>query len=225
MKKILTFLVLPAIIVVLGVLIWNSIQEPVVFNKERKDREEVAIQRLKDIRDLQVAFKSRYGKFTGSIDTLVDFYNNGKITIIKQIGSMDDSVAVENTKALKKKHRKITNAELLAYYEKGMNIVLSIEDSIAVKDTLLKRANFNAENLKTIPFSNGKPIIMKAVIKKVSGVDVPLFEACMPFADLLQGLNHQLLVNLKAEREDTNRYPGLKVGSVDAPNNNAGNWE
>lgn len=201
MKKILTFLVLPLVIIGLGILIWNSIQEPVVFKKERTKREEVAIQRLKDIRTLQVAFKGKYGKFTAKIDSLIDFYNNGQITIIKQIGSMDDSLAVAQ-KRVRRDSIKIN-----------------------VKDTLLKRAHFNVEDLKTIPFSGGKPIIMNAVVKQVSGVDVPLFEASMPFSDLLQGLNHQLIVNLNAERKDTGRYPGLKVGSVDAPNNNAGNWE
>ena len=225
MKKILTLLVLPAIIVVLGVLIWNSIQEPVVFKQERENREKVAIQRLKDIRTLQSAFKSSFGKFTPSMDTLIDFYNNGKITIKKQIGSMDDSVAVANTQALRKKNRKITNEELLAYYEKGMNLVLSIDVEIPVKDTLLKRADFKVDDLRYIPFSDGKEIDMKDTFKVVSGVDFPLFEAGMPFSDLLKGLNHQLIVNLNAERNDTGRYPGLKVGSIDAPNNNAGNWE
>ncbi|MBP3343454.1 MAG: hypothetical protein J6L20_03810 [Bacteroidales bacterium] len=225
MRKFLTFLVLPAIIVVLGVLIWNSIQEPVVFKQERENREKVAIQRLKDIRTLQSAFKSSFGKFTPSMDTLIDFYNNGKITIKKQIGSMDDSVAVANTQALRKKNRKITNEELLAHYEKGMNLVLSIDVEIPVKDTLLKRDDFKVDDLRYIPFSDGKEVDMKATVKVVSGVDVPLFEAGMPFSDLLKGLNHQLIVNLNAERNDTGRYPGLKVGSIDAPNNNAGNWE
>ena len=225
MKKILTLVVLPAIIVVLGVLIWNSIQEPVVFKQERENREKVAIQRLKDIRTLQTVYKSSFGKYAPAMDTLIDFYNNGKITIVKQIGSMDDSVAVANTQALKKKNRKITNQELLAYYEKGMNLVLSIDIEIPVKDTLLKREGFNVEDLRYIPFSDGKEVLMQSAIKVVSGVDVPLFEACMPFSDLLKGLNHQLIVNLNAERNDTGRYPGLKVGSIDAPNNNAGNWE
>ena len=155
---------------------------------------------------------------------MVDFYNNGQITITRMIGSMDDSAAVANTEALKKKNRKITNEELLAYYEKGMNLVLSIDMSIPVKDTLLKRDDFKVEDLKTIPFS-GNPIIMDAVIKQVSGVDVPLFEACMPYDDILVGLKRQYIVNLKCEAEDMGKYPGLKVGSVDAPNNNAGNWE
>lgn len=224
MKKILTFLILPLAIVALVYAIWNSVQEPVQFQKDTKARESIAIQRLKDIRTLQDAFKGAHGHFTASIDSLVNFYHNDSIKIVRQIGSMDDSAAVANTEALKKKNRRITNEQLLEYYEKGMNLVLSIEMAIPVKDTLLKRADFKAEDLKTIPFSD-KPIIMNALVKQVSGVDVPLFEACMPYEDYLIGLDRQYIINLKCEAEDMGRYPGLKVGSVDAPNNNAGNWE
>lgn len=201
MKKILTFFVLPVLIIGIGYAIWTSLLRPVNFNKERAARERVATQRLKDIRTLQVAFKGKHGHFTASIDSLVDYYNNGYITIIRQIGSMDDSLAVAQKRVKRDSIR------------------------INVKDTLLRRSDFNINDLKTIPFSGGKPIIMAAVVKPVSGVEVPLFEACMPFSDLLAGMNHQLIVNLNAERNDIGKYPGLKVGSIDAPNNNAGNWE
>jgi hypothetical protein len=201
MKKILILVVLPAIIIVLGFLIYKSVQQPVEFEKQRKIRESVCIERLKDIRTLQVAFKSKYNKFTSNMDSLIDFYNNGTITIIRQIGSFDDSVAV----AQKRVYR----------------------DSIpvAVKDTLLKRPGFVVDSIAYIPFSGGKKMVMQAVIAKVSGVDVPLFEAAAPYDLLLAGLERQLIVNLKADREIQGRYEGLKVGSIDAPNNNAGNWE
>lgn len=201
MKKILTFFVLPVLIIGIGYAIWTSLLRPVNFNKERAARERVATQRLKDIRTLQVAFKGKYGHFTASIDSLIDYYNNGHITIIRQIGSMDDSLAVAQKRVKRDSIR------------------------INVKDTLLRRSDFNINDLRTIPFSGGKPVIMAAVVKPVSGVEVPLFEACMPFNDLLSGMNHQLIVNLNAERNDIGKYPGLKVGSIDAPNNNAGNWE
>ncbi len=201
MKKILMYVILPAIIIVLGYVIYKSVQQPVVFEKNRKLRESVCIDRLKDIRTLQVAYKSRYNKFTGNMDSLIDFYNNGTITIIKQVGSLDDSAAV---------------AENRVYRD-------SIQ--IAVKDTLLKRNNFVVDSIAYIPFSGGKKIILEALIAKVSGVDVPLFEAAAPYDNLLIGLDRQLIVNLKADRELVGRYPGLKVGSIDAPNNNAGNWE
>lgn len=201
MKKILIFVVLPVIAVVLGYLIYSSIQEPVVFEKERRFREAVCIERLKDIRTLQVAYKSKYNIFTGEMDSLIDFYHNGKITIVKQVGSMDDSAAVAE------------------------NRVYRDTISIPVKDTLLERAGFVIDSIAYIPFSGGKKMNMTAIIAKVSGVDVPLFEASAPYDYLLQGLERQLIVNLNSDREMAGRYPGLRVGSIDAPNNNAGNWE
>jgi len=226
MKKIITFIVLPIIIVFLGYLIYASVNEPVQFNKQKEKREQVGIQRLKDIRTLQVAFKSKHGRFAPTVDSLIWFYNEGTIVISKQIGSNDDSVAVATTNALKKKNPKITPEQLMAHYENGENLVFKIDKNVPVKDTLFNdRPNFCVDSLKNIPFC-GEPVIMTATIKEVSGVNVPLFEACMPFKSILKGIEpYQLIVNIVAERESQGRYPGLKVGSIDAPNNNAGNWE
>lgn len=201
MKKILIFVVLPVIVLILGYLIYKSVQEPVVFERQRKARESVCIERLKDIRTLQVAYKSRYNKFTGDMDSLIDFYNNGQITIIKQVGSMDDSAAV---------------AEKRVYRDSIL---------IPVRDTLLKRNGFVVDSIAYIPFSGGQKMHMNAIIAKVSGVDVPLFEASAPFDLLLLGLERQLIVNLNADRNLVGRYAGLRVGSIESPNNNAGNWE
>jgi len=201
MKKILTSVILPLLIIGGVYLLVASIMEPVNFNKNVKDRETIAIERMKDIRTLQVAYKSEYGRFLSTTDSLVDFYKNGQITIVRQIGSMDDSLAVAQKKVSR--------------------------DSIklSVRDTLLKHRTSTIDSLNFIPFSGGKRVQMETVIKVVSGVNVPLFEATMPYDDLLKGLNRQLIINLKAEKEDMGRYPGLKVGSVTQPNNNAGNWE
>ena len=97
---------------------------------------------------------------------------------------------------------------------------------VAVKDTLFhSRRDFNIDSLKYIPFSQGDTIQMEAIVKEVSGVKVPLFEAKMPYKSLLKGLDNQLRINLDADRRTMNRYEGLQVGSISAPNNNAGNWE
>lgn len=200
--------------------------KPIKFNEERAAREAVAIQKLKDIRDLQVAYKNKYGKFASALDTLVDFYKNDKMVINMQIGSVNDSVMVAHTDAVKKANKGITDKGLYELYQKGdHNLVFSIKSEIPVKDTLLKREGFDIDKIAEIPFTNGKKIEMKSIVKQVSGVDVPLFEANIPFDDLLEGMDHQLLVNLKSERDKMNKFPGLKVGSIDNPNNNAGNWE
>ena len=199
--KILCYVILPLMIVGGVYLLVQSVMKPVRFNKNVADRETIAIQRLKDIRTLQVAFKAEYGRFLPTTDSLVDFYRNGVITIVRQVGSMDDSLAVAQKKVFR--------------------------DSVKVnvRDTLLKNRVNTIDSLNFIPYSGGKRIQIESVVKVVSGVNVPLFEATMPYDDLLKGLDRQLVVNLKAEKEDMGRYAGLKVGSVTQPNNNAGNWE
>ena len=190
--------------------------KPVNFNDEKAQREQVAIQRLTDIRTLQVAFKSVNNRFSSSVDSLIQFYNTGELTIVKQIGSMDDSLAVA---------RKQVKRE---------------EIKVPVKDTLFKdRPDLVLDSLRYVPFTNKMPIEINTVVKQVSGIPVPLFEAKVPygvrpeavngvkqpFVGLLQGMDEQLIINLNAEREDQGRYSGLMVGSIDNPNNNAGNWE
>lgn len=226
MKKLLTFCILPIVIVVLAYLIYSSIMQPVRFEKEADLRKQVAVERLKDIRTIQSVYKSANGVYAPSMDTLIAFYNEGKIKVVMQIGSMDDSLAVAHTEAVKKANKKITNEQLYEMYLKGdKNLIVQIAQEMPVKDTLFNRPNFNIEDLRYIPFSDGELVEMNTIVKQVSGVDVPLFEAKMPFTSLLKGMDHQLIVNLVAERVDTNRYPGWMVGSIDNPNNNAGNWE
>ena len=230
MKKSLQIIlevVLAVICVVLAVAIVRSINKPVAFNKQKAYRESVGVQRLKDIRTLQVAYKTVNGKFTSTVDSLINFYNTGNMTVVLQIGSMDDSLAVAHTQAVKRKNRKITPEQLFKLYQEGdQNLVFSIESKVPVKDTLFNdRPDLVLDSLKYIPFSGGEPVQMEAAVKMVSGVPVPLFEARMPYKLLLKGLDNQLRINLDADQRAKNRYEGLQVGSVTAPNNNAGNWE
>jgi hypothetical protein len=205
----------------------TSILKPVNFNKETARRTEVGVQRLKDIRTLQVAYKSVNNKFCSTVDSLKDFYLNGQMEVVMQVGSQDDSLAVAHTEAVKKANRKITSNDLYQMYLNGdKNLVFSVINKIPVKDTLFNgRDDFNIDSLKYIPFSGKEPVQMEAVTKLVSGVQVPLFEARMPYKLLLKGMDNQLRINLDAEKRDQNRYEGLQVGSISAPNNNAGNWE
>ena len=154
MKKVLTYIVFPLAIIALLWFIVQSVSAPVRFNNERDARQKEAITTLEDIRTLQVAYKNVHNAYAPVMDSLIDFYNNGNMTIVKQIGSMDDSLAV------------------------AMKLVKRETILIPVKDTLFNdRPNFNPENLRYIPYSGGDTVIMKAVTKMVSGVNVPLFEA------------------------------------------------
>ncbi|MBQ8060440.1 MAG: hypothetical protein IJ205_00640 [Bacteroidales bacterium] len=234
LKTILS-IVLALLCVFLVYKIYDGVMQPVRFEKDVNARKKVAIQQLKDIRELQVAYKSVNDKFTASFDTLKQFYKTGEMIVLMQVGSKDDSLAVAHTNEVKKAARgKLTDADLFKLYQQGdKNLVFAIQNKIPVRDTLFhSRTDFNIDNIDKIPFSVGEygaaavqNVEMDAIIKKVSGVDVPLFEAKMPYKSLLNGLDHQLIVNLIAEREDLGQYEGLQVGSITAPNNNAGNWE
>ena len=207
LKTILS-IVLALLCVFLVYKIYQGVMEPVRFEHDVNARKKVAIQQLKDIRDLQVAFKSVNDRFTASFDTLKQFYNTGEMVVLMQIGSKDDSLAMAHTNEVKKaKKGKITDADLYKLYQEGdKNLVFSIQNKIAVKDTLFKnRDDFNINTIEKIPFAVGEygaaavtDIEMDAIVKKVSGVDVPLFEAKLPYKSLLNGLNHQLIVNLIA---------------------------
>ena len=230
-KKLLCYLILPLLIVLLGWLIVKSVMKPVEFNKQKAAREQVGIQRLKDIRDLQVAFNSVNGHFASTLDSLKDFYKKGEMAVVMQVGSRDDSLAMAHTDAIKKTYRKVNEQELnqILYklYQQGdKNLVFSVTSKIPVRNTLFNgRTNFNVDSLDFVPFSGGEKIEMSSIVKTVSGVQVPLFEAKIPYKQLLRGLDNQLRINLDAERRESDRYEGLQVGSITSPNNNAGNWE
>ena len=233
LKSVLVYLILPLAVAGLSYAIVQSIKEPVDFNKHKAEREKVAVQRLKDIRTLQDAFKSENGRYTASVDSLKYFYNDSTMQVVMQIGSEDDSVAVANTQKLKKRNPRIKPEQMLELYRKGERLVFRIENELAVKDTLFKnRPDFDIDSLAYVPFSHGDSVSMAAVVKTVSGVKVPLFEASMTYKSLLKGLDNQLRINLDAAEKEKNEkkygtsdFSGLKVGSITTPNNNAGNWE
>ena len=98
------------------------------------------------------------------------------------LGGIVESLGVVNTVKLKKARRGITPEQMYELYKNGERLVFSISSKINVKDTLFhSRKDFNIDSLRYIPFSNGDTIQMEAIIKEVSGVKVPLFEAKMPY--------------------------------------------
>lgn len=82
MKKVIQ-IVLLAVIVCLGYLVYTSINEPIEYEKQYNKRYSAVVNRLKLIRDAQVAYKSINNKYTGSFDTLIDFVKNGQLKMLR----------------------------------------------------------------------------------------------------------------------------------------------
>ena len=201
-------------IIVLAYLLWESIQKPIRFNKEKDRRENATIQRLKDIRSAQLAFKAEYDRYTGSFDTLIHFLENDSFRVVKAIGSVPDSMVEE--------YKSRTKAERVALRD---GLISRDTIKLSVKDSLFS-PNFYIDSLRYVPFTNGKQFEMAAgVLETISKVAVRVFEAKVPYDILLAGMDRQLVINYKETREKITGYPGLRVGSLTEATNNAGNWE
>jgi len=205
--------VLAVAIIVLCYLLWESIQKPIRFNKEKDRIEQATIQRLKDIRSAQLAFRSEHGRFTGDFDSLIIFLKTDSFSVVQAIGSVPDSMIEE----LGRK-----KAELQALKE---GLISRDTIRLSVKDSLFT-ASYPIDSLKFAPYTQGYEFELGAgTLQTTSKVAVRVFEAKVPYDILLAGLNRQLIINYKETREKITGYPGLKVGSLEETTNNAGNWE
>lgn len=199
-------IILAIVIVILGYLIVQSIMKPIRFNKERNIREKATIAKLKDIRTMEVAYKDKYNKYTGSFDTLISFVKHDSFDIVKIIGAYDQD--------------EMTQAQAL---KKG--IIKKSVTKIPVMDSLFK-PGFPVDSVRYIPYTDNAQFGLGAgSIKTGSGVVVQVFQASALYDTLLAGMDKQLIINYKEEQTKITKFPGLRVGSLTEPTNNAGNWE
>ncbi len=186
---------------------------PIRFNKGRQQREEATIQRLKDIRTAQIAFKSEYEHFTGDFDSLITFLKTGHFNVIKAIGSAPDSLIEVLGK---------TEAEKIAL---GEGLIQRDTIQLRVIDSLFY-AGYPVDSIRYVPYTTGQEFKIDAgELETGSKVRVKVFEAKVPYSILLEGLDPQLLESYAEEKERISGYPGLRVGSLDETTNNTGNWE
>ncbi len=208
MKKVLQ-IVLGLVIVALAYVIYKQVTDTTNFNKELKTRQEAVVERLKDIRTAQRAYKQVNQRYTASMDTLIEFVLTGTIDYEKRLVSEDDSVAMAELKK-----RGLKNVEVIT-----MNVIDTIfgEKKVTPEDV---------KDFKFIPYGNGAEFIMDAgELTTESKVVVPVFECKAPYKTWMADLSHQELVNLIDESKSLDKYPGMKVGSMDQATNDAGNWE
>lgn len=105
MKKIAQ-IILAVAIVALVYVIYDQISTPIKFDDELKAKKAQVIDRIKDIRTAQRAFKSKYQRFTGSFDTLTNFILQDTLELERKIVDEDDSVAMAQLKKMGKKKRR-----------------------------------------------------------------------------------------------------------------------
>jgi len=83
-KKRALELFLWALSVFFAAQIYSSINGPIKFNKVKNERYAIVIDRLKDIRNAQIAHKDVNGYYANNFDDLISFVDNGLFTLIEE---------------------------------------------------------------------------------------------------------------------------------------------
>ena len=222
-------IVLAACAAALVYLCFGSIMGPINFDHTRDAREKEVIARLIDIRKAQVEYRNAHqGVYTASFDTLIDFVKTGKISFVKKEGALTDAqleagMTEKKAMAIINKAKKTGNWKEVE--KEGLQNFKRDTMWVSVLDTIYPKG-FNADSLRYVPFGNGTQFEMASRQDTTkSGAPLNLFQAQTPYETYIGDLDKQLLINLKDVQTKLGKYCGLRVGDIEQPNNNAGNWE
>lgn len=209
MKSVINIL-LAATIIILAFLLYESIMDPIRFNKERDIRETAVKEKLIDIRSAQVLFRSKYGRYTGSFDTLINFIKYDSLPIVFRKGQVTDQMIKD----------KIDEKEAI---KRGL--IIRDTSFVEITDSIFS-IQYPIDSIRYVPYGKGAEFKLEAAsLVTGSMVTVQVFEASVLNDVFLQGLDKQLIINYNALRMEITKFAGMRVGNIVEPNNNAGNWE
>jgi len=206
MKTILQ-IVLWIVCIILGYLIYRSVTGPIEFAKVKERRFAAVIEKLKDIRDSQEAYKTVTGKYANDFNSLITFVDTAKYTITQQ----RDSSYMEYDKTY------------------GIDLLkeITIRDTLGfvpVKDSIFKNSE-RYKNMMKVPFAqNDENFEMKADFIVRTGYRVPVFEAKVEKEVILYDQPADLIAreNAMVSVEEVNGS-AIKVGSLSEVST-SGNW-
>ena len=205
-------IILAAVIVLLVWVIYTQINTPISFEKERDARKAAVIERIKDIRSAERAFNKKYQRFTADFDSLINFVLHDSIEGERKIVDEYDSAAMAQLKKAGKK-----NVEKF---------------TVAVIDTIFsprKLSEADVRNLRYIPWTNNKTeyILEAGMLETESKLVIPVVECRAPYIYFLDTVKYrqEVISYVDDETNNFNRYAGVKFGSMQGGNNEAGNWE
>lgn len=206
--KIVLQILLTALIVVLGYFTYKSIYGPVEFNKIKEKRYAKVIDKLKDIRDAEIAYKEVNGKFVGSYDSLIRFIDTAKFVVTQR----------RDTTYLDLEYKKRYGVD-----EYKEDVVIDTLGYASVKDSIFKGSD-RYKTMMNIPFTDGKTFDLKAGILNKDDNKIAVFEAKVDKSDILSDLDQDLVVQEKQTiAVDGVNGAYIQVGSMTEVNT-SGNW-
>ncbi|MBR1564281.1 MAG: hypothetical protein IJ650_02940 [Paludibacteraceae bacterium] len=205
-----------------------SVVTPIRFEEKRTQREVAVVKNLVSLRTAEVEFKAQKGYFTADLDSLITFLKTAKKKEVLKEGALTDAqleaglTEAKAVKIIKKGNLREIQKNGLEGFKRDTiytNLIQSLYKGEYTED--------NIGEIIYIPYTDKVRYEVKVDNQYTTdkGIKVPLVEVSAHFNTYLGDLNKQELVNLIDKEQKLEHYPGLKFGSIDAPNNNAGNWE
>jgi uncharacterized protein YpmB len=248
--KIIFNIILACAVVLLAWLCIDSVVTPIKFEETRAERETEVIKKLVQLRTAEAEFKLVKGHYTADLDSLVLFLRTapkkellkeGALTDKQLENGMTEAKAAKIMKEAKDRAKvrlKTDNDSVLyAYVWNNDREVKNQGLQGFRRDTIYKnmietlyKGEYTADNIDQItfiPYTDNLRFEVETDNNYATsqGIKIPIMEARAPFNTYLSDLDKQELVNLIDKEEKLEHYAGLKFGSIEAPNNNAGNWE
>ncbi|MCI5056366.1 MAG: hypothetical protein MRY83_09675 [Flavobacteriales bacterium] len=182
---------------------YKSIKEPVEFENVKDKRFEQVVQYLKDIRAMQLAYKSANGVFTKNFDTLMSFVKYDSMPFVRMVGDRPDT---------------LSEMDALKMGLISRDTILEPVFPNLFTDKYMSERNprvpFNVDSLPYIPFSGGKMYDMDAGEIVKNNVPVKVFQVVAPNEALFKDQKKRYYEDLK----------NMQVGSMVDPTT-SGNWE
>jgi hypothetical protein len=175
-KKRVLFFFLWCLSIFFASQIYSSINGPIKFNKVKNERYTQVINRLKDIRNAQIAHKDVTGFYANNFDSLVSFVDNGIFTLIEK----RDSSYLE--------YNRLYRIDMLKEVE-----IVDTLGFVSVKDSLFGQ-NESYKMMAKVPIQGtDSEFSIKADIIDKNGYQVPVFEVKVAKDIVLFDQNKDLL--------------------------------
>ena len=199
-------IVLWILIAFLAYITFQSVYGEIKFNELKDKRYVKVIDKLKDVRDAQLAHRTVTGKFAKNFDDLVKFIDTAEFTITQR----KDSTIVDEELT-----RRFGGVEMT----KDIVIVDTL-GTVSVKDSLFG-ADDRYKTMMNVPVGKeGTKVKMEAGTLD----EIAVFEASVPKSDILYDQNKNFIAKEEQVMSvDGVRGPSIKVGSM-TEITTKGNW-
>lgn len=214
--------VLAVAIVGLAFWLYTSIMKPVRFDNEFNKRRDACALKLKTIRSLEEVYKTTYGSYMGSFDTLINrLLNEDSLLITQKVYHPEkyptsedfDINDISEGEAMRKGYMTLVQTYVNPVQQLREQGKLFYKDEDGVKHDVTDE---EIRQIADVPYPQGAGLKfhLEAGFIESGGFQVPVFECKVDFEDLLADMNRQEVINKIAKTKRINKYPGWKVGDM-----------